>query len=239
MNESPAAPGGIPGAVVTVAAPGGYLSAEAAFVVAVPYIVIREDGRIVRLAQGPGGLWNVWKTGALTDPPLQELLRRLDVLGFWEWDGRALEKEIHATATITDLPTTVITVRTGDRAKTFACYGLRQYWQHHAIPGLKQPVAALDLLEGLPAPDVYYPSRGEVLLSRWDDPLPRNETPGDWPLDSLPPRVESGPHRNSLLGAFQGEELRRIIDTLARHRLVRFEGKCYTAVYRPVFDARE
>jgi len=235
MNESGKS-GGTSGAVITVAAPGGYVTADAAFVVSVPYLVIQEDGRIIRLAQGPGGYWNVWKTGQLTTPSLPELLQRLEALGFWEWDSRAVEREVHATTLITDLPTTAITVRAGGREKTFACYGLRQYWQHHAIPALQQPVAALDLLEGLPAPDIYYPPAGEVLLIPLDEPLPRNASPGAWPLPALPLRVSGGVHRGSLLGAYDGAEFRQIVEVLTRHSLIRFDGKYYTAAYRPVFN---
>ncbi len=179
MNESGKS-GSVSGAVITVAAPGGYMTADAAFVVSIPYLVIQEDGRIIRLAQGPGGHWNVWKTGQLTTPSLPELLQRLEALGFWEWDSRAVEREVHATTLITDLPTTAITVRTGGREKTFACYGLRQYWQHHAIPALQQPVAALDLLEGLPAPDIYYRPRARccLSLSTSRSPATRHQAPG-------------------------------------------------------------
>ncbi len=199
MNGSAKSAGGVSGAVITVAAPGGYVSADAAFVVSGPL-----PGR-------PGG-----RPDHPSGPGPRRTLERLENrsvdhavaagaaaaagcrLGFWEWDSRAVEQgprrgPHHGFAYHRDHGPS------GGREKTFACYGLRQYWNHQALPVLERPGRRWICWRDCRAPDLYYPPAGEVLLIPLDEPLPRNATPGAWPPPALPLRVSSGVHRGSLL----------------------------------------
>ena len=234
-TEAPQVPYSDSDPAITLSAPGGYVTPETGFVVGLPYLRIEQDGRIIRLARGPAGQ-HLWKTGVLSDPTLAELLLSLRALGFWEWDSAAMEKEIFAQDLITDLPTTVLVVRDNGETKTFACYGLRDYFEYRDVKSLENPVRALDLLEGLGTPDLYYPTQGEVLLAPADPETAATEASGAWPLPELPPQVHSGEYEGLWLGSYQGVELHQIVDVLSQNAVIEFAGAHYEGAYRPVFS---
>lgn len=218
--------------VITLSASGGYVPLEGAFLGGVPYLAIDPEGRVIRLMPEPEGRLDCWKVGKLSREEVAALVQKLGELGFWEWDGPALEKEIFAKQLITDLPTTCLSVCWDGREKVFCCYGLRQYRSIHHLAGLEKPVQALKLLESLPVAQPYYPPEMEILLLPAERPAGAASAAA-WPLAELPPLATEGPFRGYRLGRYQGGAVRQLLDLLQPDGHISIQGKPFRAVCRP------